>query len=231
MMHKYAVAFLPRTEQMGRCIQWTPIRSRELAYVLGALIGDGHVAGRKENGNQFRILLQVTDRVFAEKFLSALRPVGLNPYKLRKASPRRNARAAQMWVAWSSSRMFSDWYRALTIEGIESWVAGHEDGFLAGLYEAEGHLIRYAADDFDISIGMTRQDVIHLVARIMHKWGFHPKTYGPLRDRRPRHKPIYRVCLFRKREVDEFFDRTKPCIKVAHHGNPEPSRNGGSGRV
>lgn len=210
-MHVYGIPFLPRSEQLGRCKQWKPVCSRELAYVLGVLLGDGHVAGRRpDKGNSFRIRLQVVDRVFAEKFCVALRAIGLGGY-VRRATQDKRPNRKPAYVTKTSSRLFSDWYRTLSLDDIARLVAGYEEAFVCGLWESEGHIIP-EGNSFDVSIGMTREDVIDLLFKILSEWGFFPTKQGPYKDNRGA-KDIYRVILARKDDTPAFIRMIDPCIR------------------
>ncbi len=211
LMHRYGLPFLPRSEQDGRGQSWQPSASRDLAYLLGVLIGDGHVKGRQRSrANSFRIELQVTDRVFAEKFHTTLTALGLRTRAIREVQDKRPNRKLA-YRAWAQHKRFALWYRSLTLEEITTWSKGHEEALVCGIWESEGHVIP-EGDHFDLTVGMTREDVIDLLVSIATAWGYHPKKNGPYKDRRGT-KDTWRFSLFRKEETSDFIQRINPCIR------------------
>lgn len=223
LMHKYGIPFVPTSVARRKPrLKWQPIPSADLAYVLGALKGDGHVTSPEApNSNQNRILLEVTDWVFACSFRDALERIGLRPWKMRKSIDRRPHRKPR-WVVTARSKAFAAWYRSLDLETMRLVIRGFEEHFIRGLYEAEGHLIVASPGDTDVVIGMADEALIRMVHSILASWGMHP-TIHLAPDRRPGHKTVYRVMLSRQADVYRFFQRVRPCIKNTGYANPEPS--------
>jgi len=168
--------------------------SPSLAYILGALLGDGYI----NNGR--RITLQVKDILFAKSFAAALRNIGLNSGVCRAG---RN-----MFLAYAWSASFGDWYSKLTLTDISNFLTSKELklAFLKGFYEAEGS-VEFRNGWGRLSMFNKNHSLLQLVKNILVSLGYNPTlTWRKTRD-------IGQVNLNRKGEIRRFLEETKPSIK------------------
>ena len=105
-IHKYNL-----TRPRGKPFDMTKVE--DLSYIIGVLLGDGHVRISKED-NSGIIVLHQKRKEFAESFYRALESIGLNPSKRENSDG--------FWVVYAYSRPFVEWYKSLSIEEIEHLV-------------------------------------------------------------------------------------------------------------
>ena len=178
--------------------------SKELAYILGVLKGDGY-AGRyqKNKGFEHRIGLKVVDRVFAVAFFRGLRAIGLNPsYRPYKG----------YHIVEACSKLFYDWYKSLTLDNIENFCSGDKFSFIRGFYESEGCLSGSRRENgkvyFELKMTNTDLALLSLIQRILKKLGFDFKLY------KYREREVYDLRLYKQGEIGRFIDTIRPCIKT-----------------
>jgi intein-encoded DNA endonuclease-like protein len=169
------------------------------AYVLGVLLGDGYVC--KSKPNDCIVGLAVKDRVFAEKFKTALKKIGLGPYDIytdSKETHRVRARSAE----------FYEWYNSLDLKKISSLIEGFEDRFVRGLYESEGCINVHESESMRIHIGNKNKQLLSMVQNIITSWGIPSGLYGPRKD------GCSILQIYGDEHVKKFLCIVKPCIKT-----------------
>jgi len=123
--------------------RWQPAPARELAYILGVLLGDGYV--REKKNAKYVIMLTVKDYELADEFSRCLASV-LNK-KPRK--PRRLR--SGYWRVEYYSKSFYCWYKTLLEDlsgNLRKYIEECGDkecirAFLRGIFDAEGSHIYY----------------------------------------------------------------------------------------
>ena len=149
------------SEKARKSINLSP--SKALAYILGVLLGDGCVY---KDGHRGVIKLEVTDKVFAENFMRALKEIGLNPrsyiiqYKGRKKT----------YMVRAFSANFYDFYSSLSLEDIRKLVSGYELDFVRGFYESEGRA-RFKGNCLEVYIYNTRKELLTLIKELLANHG------------------------------------------------------------
>lgn len=151
--------------------------SPNLAYVLGVIEGDGCVF---EGDNEYRVILSVKDKEFAESFRNALTNIGLNPLMRTVANQGKNE--IQMYRVQASSKIFVKWYQELNLEYIKKYLETDEmkKGFIRGFYESEGTLSIDKRKNrcFSIKIANIDEKLMKFVKNILVELEFSPSSLG-----------------------------------------------------
>lgn len=190
--------------------------SKDLAYILGVLKGDGYVfifdwKPNKEckSTKHYIIGLNVKDVKFAESFKGSIKNIGLR-VKVRKYR--------SYYVCKFCNKELLIWYKKLSINDIKEIIEKDEEyvkEFLRGFYESEGYYY-YEGDVKRPYIGIIncKFDLINLVNNLINKLSFDTKLYKLKRSPSAFKKGIYYKITIRKKEQPEKFIKTiKPCIK------------------
>jgi DNA-binding transcriptional regulator WhiA len=189
-------------------------QKESLSYLLGALLGDGYVTRVRYKVRgvpcfDYRILLRVKDKEFAEKVAEELRKVGLNPKVCRTKDG--------YWKTQARSKIFYHWFKTVNpkqfLDSEECKLA-----FLTGIFDAEGYFSkniyfshrrgRYYIK-YGISICNNDTNLIHFVKELLEELGFHPWVRG---TRNKSGSITYKVSLSRVPEVKKFLEVVKSCI-------------------
>jgi len=181
--------------------------SKELAYILGVLKGDGYTSKRS-------IGLCAKDEVFINSFAEALRRVDLEPHFYR-VGPKE-----EYFDVRVHSKALSNWLRTLGLEDIEKLVQGEvfTRAFIRGFYESEGcyHVQRYSHGnhvDTGVRVQMSNTDreLLELVQRLLNEIGFDFRLSKC--TSRPPLKQEYLLLISRKDIAEKFISTINPCIK------------------
>ena len=102
-------------------------KKEEISYVLGVIDGDGFT------DNKGTIGLETASQDFAEKFVSYLNKIGLNP----NIGDRRDKKAV-----WASSLEFQEWFSSMGYSEKFEWLKYEGDfwKYLEGAYDSDGDL-------------------------------------------------------------------------------------------
>jgi intein-encoded DNA endonuclease-like protein len=181
--------------------------SKDLAYVLGVLKGDGWVGYIKGRGTGL-IEVKSKARTLALEFAEALKNIGLHP-RIRFS---KKLGSKGVWVVSANSRIFVDWYRTLNLQNLEKIIQGYESDFLRGFYESEGSISR-PPHSSQIHIYNTNLELLGFVQNLLGKMNFKSKI-TLARKGSDRRKPCYQLYFCGQSEVERFLDTTRPKIKV-----------------
>jgi len=195
---------VPIRHRRGR--QPTPIKlklNRDLAYLLGLLLGNGYI-----NKYKYSISLSTHSDTLARQAFSAFKSVGLNA---RIYHP--NTTTIQV-VAYS--KVFAEWYLSLSHSDIENIIGGRNElvaAFLKGFYESNGVIWidrGYTRISF---IGVDR-GILEFIYRQILKYPIKAHFYGPIKPSKTMftRKPYYKI-IINGRHAERFLEITKPCIK------------------
>lgn len=189
--------------------------SINLAYVLGAIMGDGAVF--KSSTNQYIIEFNVVDKPFSDSVKSAMESIGLHCW--RKLYPRKGLNEKPQWYIIAQSKMFYDFYNRVNLKSFTD-TRDKQIAFIRGFYEAEGsYCTKVNKKSFGKRISLWNKNIqlLETVKNFLMQLDFHP-------TRIYRNKRGYgHVCLNRSKEVHRFLKTINPCIK---HG--EKRRNNGN---
>jgi len=191
-IHKYNL-----TRPRGKPFDMTKVE--DLSYIIGVLLGDGHVRISKED-NSGIIVLHQKRKEFAESFYRALESIGLNPSKRENSDG--------FWVVYAYSRPFVEWYKSLSIEEIEHLVKKSKKtmiAFVRGFYESEG-CNEVRSPHWRIHIYNSRMELLQLLKRILQQLGLNFRL-RKVRD------GMYELRSCDKRQNLYFMEIIKPCIK------------------
>ena len=181
--------------------------SPDLSYILGVLYGDGCVYAAK----QYHIILSTVDKPFAESFKESLNQIGLHSkLYLRKYS---DGKRKNQWLICGCSKIFTLWFKKLSINDLERIACLYPIDFIRGFYESEGHVnVSKSLTKIyrRIFIDNTNGEMTAMIYELLRNQGFHP-TFRKFRN--PPWKDRFRVRLSRKQEVDRFLFVVNPCIK------------------
>jgi len=219
-MNKYGILRRSHSEASKIAGNKPPIRfieadtspSKDLAYILGVLKGDGCAHIRKSGQSGVVQLTQIR-REFANSFETALRNIGLNSHTfLRKDQ---FVKQGVIYVTYANSFKFALWYKQLSFEDIHKILDGDPEfikAFIRGFFESEGtNSISKRLDRFKWQIGIAGREgeLYNFVEKLLHKMGFNFKRYCYNQGGKDLH--ILKSCD--QHQNQRFIKETAPCIK------------------
>lgn len=188
--------------------------SKTLFYVIGVLLGDGHIFR-----GQHRVMLGVKDKVFAEKFCHALTNLGFKPLFFQGGRG--------YWWVHGYSIVFEEWFFNLSYHTIEELMEGNQ-GFitslLCGFYESDGNFWNGKHNPI-LRIFNSNIELITWVHKLICGLGFPAYLDGYIATKS--RKPAYRIFITQRKQIKRFLEMVKPCIKlgeVRRRKNPRPTR-------
>jgi intein-encoded DNA endonuclease-like protein len=160
---------------LGATNRFEVVASPELAYVIGAVLGDGYV--HYKSGQEYEAVLCVKDREFAETFSKSVTKIlrKQKPYKVQRVNGRYYRVEAHSF----------ELYQFLTkpIEELKPYVEAYPNHFLRGLYDAEGS-VSVDQHGYRIRLSNTNPNIIQLAKEMLERMGFkvhvsyNPEHYG-----------------------------------------------------
>jgi len=170
--------------------------SPDLAYVLGALLGDG-CSDRYEK----RITLSVKDEEFADRFAKALRRMGIGVYRRFKDG---------FYHVVGNSLTFHKWLENLSLESLKGIVNSYPIDFLKGFFDAEGSfIVATKTRQLFCKIHNTREDLIELIKETIVRLGFQVRK--EVRRYKLNRKDLYILSILGgKEEVRRFLQLIEP---------------------
>jgi len=209
--------------------RWTPEPSKELAYVLGVLYGDGYIV--REHGYHYDVELLVKDYGFAEVFSRNIAKV-LNK-RFRK--PKRWGRSHNLWRVYYRSKAFYQWFREQNLNTLKQYIEydrGAVKHFLRGLYDSEGYNYRCRK----IFLYNNDLKLLNYIQQLLKKY-FGIRAIGPYlvvkagsiiirRDgeRIKANHNNYYIAISRKRDVQVFLSQVGFSIREKQLGLPRRRR-------
>lgn len=180
--------------------------SEALAYIVGVLKGDGWISG-------YKIGLNVVSQRFANNFASALQSIGLSSFVGRKPTPYR-----LQYRAGASSKMFTEWYRKLSLDSIKKMLRTErlKTAFLRGFYESEGSVWldkRRPSNYYCLGIYNTDVALLNMVVEFSVDIGFPQKPLTVIRKRDLPYKTEYAYRL-NGAKAQAFISKIQPSIKA-----------------
>ena len=177
--------------------------SPHLAYLLGALLGDGTVFSK---GLRNIVSLKVNKYPFAYNVYEAMKSIGLRP-TLRQSKNNHNG---TMWLTCATSINFCKWYKSLTPEDIESIAKEYPLDFLRGFYEAEGNRYYDKHGVLYIKISNKNARLLDICAKTLGRLGYQCRIYKQSKQN------YYWYVLYvfgTTEEKKRFLNMLSPCIK------------------
>jgi len=141
--------------------------SRELAYILGCLEGDGWVTLGK---NHFTITLTAKDKDFVDAFSKNLMSIGLAP---RIGKVRGGYKNWKYYHVYAYSRKFAKWFKSLSFEDIEQFLEtdGLIKSFLKGYFDSDGSVTSSGGGQTQVRMAGTDLSLIAFVHKLLSKIG------------------------------------------------------------
>lgn len=168
-----------------------PTPSAELAYLLGAYLGDMYACEDK-HGHHY-LMTRVKDEEFADAIVSVATRLGLKPSKRRKG---------KYYEVKIHSKPLVRFLKESSLNEVEELIEGYETDFLRGLYDAEGNL--HKSRWIGVRIVNTRSDIIDLARKCLEKLGIAYSIYVH-RNREGNRKPVLGIQIASKGAISKFF--------------------------
>jgi len=185
--------------------------TKELAYILGVLKGDGSVYKINHHGRyEYLVALATSEEKFARSFSRAISKIGLKP---------RESGWKKYHKIVANSKKFYEWYKNLNPRDIEELLSREElvKEFVRGFYESEGHFHIYTRPHLnhthtDRYLNMTNTDksLIKMVEGFLVKLGFNFNFHEYQRNT---DLVEYRLDIHARNAIESFLNMTSPCIK------------------
>lgn len=195
---------------------WTPTLNKALFYILGVLKGDGFISVTTVNNcTQYKIGLSVCDKSFVEEFVNALREIGLS-HSGRIFGYSQAANRSKVYKTHAECKIFVDWYKKVDLSWIKNNTTKpeHKISFIKGIYESEGSLLNNNGYRC-IEIVNTNHSLMQLTKQFMEDF-CHPTLRAAKRKKtknRRNHKTVYKIGLYRDKQVKRMIELMEPCIE------------------
>jgi len=177
--------------------------SKELAYIIGVMLGDGSLSNNSVN-------FVSVDLIFAESFYNTLKNIGFNS-GISKMPLKKNRK--QTYHVWGSSKQFADWYKKLSLNDIYNFVSQKKEielEFVRGFYESEGCHDRNNV----LSMSNSDKELLEIISKILMKYNISLNLNGPYKDKRHSHwKPMLKLTTSVKSKIFHFFCNIYSLIK------------------
>jgi len=209
-------------------VRWMPKPSKELAYVIGVMLGDGYIV--REHHYDYDIELKVKDYEFAEAFSRNIAKVLNKRFRKPHWSESHNR-----WRIYYSSKAFYTWYRRQDLDTLKQYIEYDGDTvkyFLRGIYDSEGTNYRCRI----ISLANSDLELLQYVQYLLKKY-FNIRATGPYLNKKARSIHIkkngerirtshntYCIEISRKRDVQAFLSKIGFSIKEKQLGLPRRRR-------
>ena len=197
--------------------------SENLAYLIGALKGDGNISSEKKylnvtiyrlTGKKYYmamhgITLTTENNIFGYNIKKAMKAIGLNA----SISIRDN-----LYVVGSTSKLFCDWLRSLSYKNLGILLEQNRKyvlSFLRGYFEANGcYYYETGVKQPYVAITSGKEEIGYFVFDLISNLGFYVKLYKIKRGKTAFKKGYFYNVLIRKRnEAKKFVDMIQPCFK------------------
>ena len=178
--------------------------TKDFAYILGAVLGDGYIYLRKYGGE---IRISVRDKDFAENFYDSLRKwsnLSCRLYYYRG-----------FWRVYSSSIIVAKVLKNFDLNKLKDMPEEIIVAFLKGIYDAEGNLNRRRVRFYNSNITL-----INLVKKLLEIVGIRPiKIYRRdkethfIKGRKVIVKPVFTLGFDQKKNLEIFYNKIGFSIK------------------
>jgi len=165
--------------------RWRAEPSKELAYVIGTVHGDGTVC-KDELRGQYIIQLNTIDKEFAETFSKVIaKLLGVNYHK-----PHWSEKEKEWWVRYYS-KAFVEWYKRCEEQGLQGFKLFIEYDretvrhYLRGLFDSEGN----NNGNKEIRLYNTKKKLLEYIQYLLERY-FGIVTTGPYLQRKAGTKTV-----------------------------------------
>lgn len=193
-----------------------PRLSKDLFYILGVLYGDGDISICKNNGcTQYKIDLSVNDKPFIKKFIKSLRNIGISHSGWIFVEKHNNPKWNDTYKTRAYCKVFVEWFQTIGLNWIKNNATktDHKMYFIEGVYESEGSLLDNNGYRC-IEIVNTNKRLMELTKIFIEDNGFNPTMRLAKRKKRnKKEKAIYKIGMYRDKEVQNLLTLMKPCIR------------------
>jgi len=195
----------------------------DLAYVLGAVFGDGCIS---KPSYGFRIEFTSTSPLFTKNVREAMERLGLHTipwsqkHERKKFGKKVCLHPKVCLHIRVHSRPFHKWLTSKSLEQIEALLSKNplfEQAFIRGFYEAEGSfsaMLKRRPKSNKLRIHNTDLQLLSMVQRLLKNNGISVHLNGPYINPPPSRKPTYVLQTGRRNIISKFFNLIKPSIKL-----------------
>jgi len=154
--------------------KWVAKQSKELAYTIGVVHGDGSVS-KNESSYQYIVKLAVIDKEFAITFSRAMSRL----LSMKYHKPRWNEKEKRWYIIYRS-KAFYTWYKKTKKQGLEGFKQYVEHDietvryYLKGLFDSDGNNYR----NRQIHLYNSKKKLLKYVQYLLNKY-FGIKATGP----------------------------------------------------
>jgi len=194
-------------------VKWRAEPSKELAYVVGVVQGDGCVC-KNEADYEYLIQLDTIDQEFAIIFSKVIsRLLSVKYHKPRWDKKER------VWIIRYRSKPFYEWYKRCEkqgLQGFKSFIEYNRETvkyYLRGLYDSEGN----NCGNKEIRLYNTKKKLLEYIQYLLERY-FGIVTAGPYLQRKAGTKTVingvktttkydcYRIVIGRKEHVQKYLE-------------------------
>jgi len=171
--------------------------SHELAYIIGVMLGDGHL---HYNGSNYEVELGAKDRCFVEEFSRCLTKI----MKRDKPYPLWKWKHQEAFTTRATSKFLFHFLK--DYRGIKSVIDVFPADFIRGFADSEGHVAHKTRTL--VSVGMSNTELWYLsFIQMLLKSRFNIHSNLQLSCRREGRKTCYSLMIHRKHDVELFTQR------------------------
>ncbi len=220
----YSLGGIKSSKKKIRDVNLEP--SKTLSYLLGVCLGDAcvwefHKKYSYGKVHQYKIKLNVVDKLFAKEFYKMLEKINLCPCISFIKSTRKNWQG--QWSVVTSSKPFVKWYKKLNLDEIEKIISIDDlskKEFIRGFYESEGscYINNKSKNKIFLSISITNTNfsIIKLMEKLLKEMNYSVKL-NSYQSKNIKRKKAYQLRMHKKNEVKNFFEEIKPVIKRSQY--------------
>ena len=201
--------------------QLQPKLSNDLFYTLGILYGDGDISVHTPNNNctQYKVELSANDKLFVKEFIRSLKNIGMSHSGWIFKEKHKNPKWNDTYKTRAYCKVFVEWHKNINLDWIKNNAKStYKLYFIRGVYESEGSLLNNNGYKC-IEIVNTDKELMKLTKKFIEDFGFKPtiRLCKRIKKRKKDKKPVYKLGLYRDKEVQSLINLVKPCIgrKVA----------------
>lgn len=193
-------------KRIGTQIKTTP--SKELAYFLGVLEGEGNIHTTSD-GVQYTI--GVTDEKFADEIERCMNCIGFNVVRyIQDKEDNKNATKDTIRLKGYSYSFF-EWYcETNMINFLDKQLAVH---FIRGFYDSEGWLTEQNDDYRRLGMNNTDTHLIDLVDHLLSQLNINMQKYTRVKKKK-NHNPTVTLKTGKDEEIEKFLKKIQPTIKT-----------------
>jgi len=194
-------------------------RSSDLAYVIGLLLGDGYVYRTKTG---YCIQFDSIDKKLIEDFNRRI----CNIFERHKLYAIRKEERSWGTITYRVRVYNKQLYNLLRkpLKSLLNFVLSYPEAFTIGFFNADGSVWLHRVNSKTypkLQFYNSDKNLLNIIKKILENLGYHPTLVGPYKQRGFGRKPMYRVCMSRKEEVESFIKAAKKfCGEIEKYETP-----------